>query len=135
MESAPEIVQAYVELGDVHPDVAGVYLYLRGRQGTKALWQETVEHAIIMLASPMLGVLRPHNGGAGYALTMRLETALLRLRAMTRVAAGGEEAEPIVVAFPTPSLPRSPSRPLLVLVRPTNSNHHSRPFGLVCWRD
>ena len=50
----PEIVQAYAELGDVHPDVAGVYLYLRGRQGTRTLWQETVEHAITMLASPML---------------------------------------------------------------------------------
>jgi len=124
----PEIVEAYAELGDVHPDVAGVYLYLRGRQSTKMLWQDTVEHAIGMLASPMLGILRPHNSGGGYALTMRPETARRRLRAMTRLATGNEEPASSPNELPTIS---PPSLPTPTSERSASNDQLAPHFGAV----
>jgi hypothetical protein len=99
----------------VYADAQKLWLLLSFQHKENAPSRDAVEDAVGILASRALGVLRPINGSDEYQLTMQAETAIRRLLALARVAAGElpDEAPPTVAAAPRPEpTPKRQARPV-----------------------
>lgn len=87
-----EVVEIMGRLpSDIFPDAVMISGWLALSRPETSPSRDAVQEAIAILATKAVGVLRPHNGSGGYALTMRPETALRRLRALAGALTDAED--------------------------------------------